>query len=406
MEINSRIELFKNMVCANYNVFFWSYSITGQYLDSSCENPYLFEQIFSYVGCKNNMIQHAANHTTPLILSTLLDIKWAVCMEAQEKSQRRIFVIGPILTDSISGESIRHRLRFMKDIVDDLWEDKVISLIKSLPVVSAASLQQIALMLHYCVTEEMCKAEDICYQYLHNEQGNSLQHTTDITRGNWSREHEQTLINNIREGNIHYRKTLESDTLTQYINSLYGKTKLHDIKYSSVVFIALCVRAAIDGGILSNSACDLGYFYIQSIDKCGSSAEINTIIQNMYDDFIHRVYRCIHFPGKSTAIQSCCEYINQHVEDRLTVSILAKQIGYADYYLTRKFKAETGHNLRDYIREVKVSRAKFLLSNSQLHIQEISDLLHFSSRNYFAVTFREVTGMSPAVYREKHTAGL
>nr|MCR5826633.1 AraC family transcriptional regulator [Oscillospiraceae bacterium] len=76
--------------------------------------------------------------------------------------------------------------------------------------------------------------------------------------------------------------------------------------------------------------------------------------------------------------------------------------GYAEYYLSRKFKAETGLSINNYIKIVKVERAKTLLLSTNLDIQEICDLLGFGSRSFFSQTFRKIVGVPPAAYREQH----
>ena len=79
---------------------------------------------------------------------------------------------------------------------------------------------------------------------------------------------------------------------------------------------------------------------------------------------------------------------------------LAARVGYTEYYLSRKFKEETGVSLNNYIKFAKVERAKFLLSSTDTSIQEISNRLGFCSRSYFGSTFQKIVGCSPADYRE------
>ncbi len=123
----------------------------------------------------------------------------------------------------------------------------------------------------------------------------------------------------------------------------------------------------------------------------------------MYDDFIHLVHKSRSNPDYSPQIQSCCEYIELHAEDKLTLGEIASRIGSADYSLSRKFTAETGYSINDYIKIVTVEKAKTLLLVSNLSIQEICDRLHFGSRSFFAETFREIAGTPPAAFREQNT---
>ena len=55
--------------------------------------------------------------------------------------------------------------------------------------------------------------------------------------------------------------------------------------------------------------------------------------------------------------------------------------------------------ISDFIKTVRIERAKILLKNPEYSIQEISDKLGFTTRNYFTRCFREVTGETPIEYR-------
>lgn len=91
----------------------------------------------------------------------------------------------------------------------------------------------------------------------------------------------------------------------------------------------------------------------------------------------------------------------QDIPDCKTVADAA-HIGYADYCLSRKCKAETGFSINNYIKIVKVEKAKTLLLSTDMSIRDICDRLHFGSRSFFAETFKEITGIPPAAYWEQN----
>lgn len=107
-------------------------------------------------------------------------------------------------------------------------------------------------------------------------------------------------------------------------------------------------------------------------------------------------------PKLTKQIQSCSDYIELHAEEKISISALAKRVGYADYYLSRKFKEETGESVNTYIKIVRIERAKLLLSTTRLSIQEISERLCFGTRSFFDDTFKKIAGVTPAAYREQN----
>ena len=80
-------------------------------------------------------------------------------------------------------------------------------------------------------------------------------------------------------------------------------------------------------------------------------------------------------------------------------------MGYTPYYFTRKFSKEMDMKVTDYIKQARIEYAQMELITTRKGIGEISDSLHFGSRNYFTKVFREITGMTPAAYREKYRRG-
>jgi AraC-like DNA-binding protein len=119
----------------------------------------------------------------------------------------------------------------------------------------------------------------------------------------------------------------------------------------------------------------------------------------MYHDFIYRVHHVRENPDYSNEIRKCCDYIRLSVERKIRTADLASLAGYTEYYLSEKFKKETGVSLNTYIRNVKTERAKVLLETTDLSIREIAYRLAFNTPNYFIQSFRETVGMTPAQYR-------
>ena len=180
-----------------------------------------------------------------------------------------------------------------------------------------------------------------------------------------------------------------------------GKDPLRQAKVSTSVFTTLVSRAAIEGGLSAEEAYSLGDSYIQAAENARNYDEVSSIPLLMYDDFVRRVHRCRTNPRLSPAVQTCCDYIEMHTNQKIRARDLATLVGYTEYYLTHKFKEETGFSVNDYVKNAKIERAKVLLKSTRMSIQEISDSLAFGTRNYFSRIFTEVTGYTPIQFREK-----
>ena len=95
------------------------------------------------------------------------------------------------------------------------------------------------------------------------------------------------------------------------------------------------------------------------------------------------------------------QYIMQHIDEAVTLSILAEALFVNRTYLSELFKKKTGITLAAYISGMKVQRAKELLANENLTIAEIAGLLSFKDVEYFSRLFKQRTSCSPSDYRKQ-----
>ena len=204
----------------------------------------------------------------------------------------------------------------------------------------------------------------------------------------------------VRNGDLNYRNALNTSSLISEGVPVRGRDPLRQAKTSVIVFTSLVCRAAIEGGLSPEEAYALGDSYIQSAEDARTYDDVWLIPAQMYDDFIHRVHRVKQDPKLSAPIAQCRDYIQMHLDEKIRARDLSALVGYTEYYITHKFKEETGLSVSDYVKHAKIERAKILLQSTELSIQELSEHLCFGSRNYFSRVFSEVVGCSPIEFRE------
>lgn len=100
------------------------------------------------------------------------------------------------------------------------------------------------------------------------------------------------------------------------------------------------------------------------------------------------------------------DYIEKNIDQDLSLIKIAEHVNFNSSYLSRLFKKAYGKTLSEYIWEYKLIKAKEMLSNSNLKINEIAVKLGFESRTYFARFFKRMTGITPKEYRIKFGFGI
>lgn len=171
-------------------------------------------------------------------------------------------------------------------------------------------------------------------------------------------------------------------------------------KNNGICSITLCTRAAIAGGLNSETAFQLSDLAIQRIESCSSVAEINHFTFKIITDLCQRVNALQKNPSSSPLINRIIRYINEHISERLIVDELANLVHTNRSFLSNKFKMEIGIPLTQYINKQKIAEAKHLLAHTDKSLAAISTYLSFSSQSHFQNTFKKVTGLTPAEYRK------
>ena len=100
-------------------------------------------------------------------------------------------------------------------------------------------------------------------------------------------------------------------------------------------------------------------------------------------------------------IQDVLAYINQHLAEDLSIDTLATHTYTSKFYLMRKFKANTGYALHQYIRSKRLLLARDML-RSDMPIAQIAGEVGFADYSTFSRAFREMFQCSPREYRNTH----
>ena len=87
-------------------------------------------------------------------------------------------------------------------------------------------------------------------------------------------------------------------------------------------------------------------------------------------------------------------YINDNIEKKLTISMIAEHCSLSPSYIKKVFKLYSNNSVINYVSTIKIEKAKQLLKIGMSN-KEISVILGFSDQNYFSAHFKKHTGRSP-----------
>lgn len=100
----------------------------------------------------------------------------------------------------------------------------------------------------------------------------------------------------------------------------------------------------------------------------------------------------------SPLVIKAVQYISNHLTDTIEATEIANTLYVSPEHLSRKFKADTGKTIPDYINSKRISMAKILLSRKSKNITDIAIQVGYRDSSYFSKAFKKAEGMSPTQY--------
>jgi transcriptional regulator GlxA family with amidase domain len=91
--------------------------------------------------------------------------------------------------------------------------------------------------------------------------------------------------------------------------------------------------------------------------------------------------------------------IEKHLNSELSLDVLAQSVNLSTSRLRHLFKAETGSTPAQYLKSLRMSRAKKLVETTFLNIKQIRCSIGVRDKGHFARDFERSYGLTPTQYR-------
>lgn len=384
------LQLYQKLILCGHNLYFWSYDANWDLISSNCPDKELLDLFF-----RINLPALPEDTSRPLVISNSLGLLWIADFQKKEQSIGQIHVIGPVFTEDVSLQNLEANLGRLH--LPSGIRKEFLAILNQIPILTITRLFEYGLMLHYCLTEEYLTSSDLQYPVTEKLSPKEMESHKD-THVSWAME--QELLKLVEEGNPDYKQ--RAARLVNMVNlaNLGNGDTLRHFKNTTIIFTALCTRAAIRGGLQPEIAYSLSDMYIRGIEASRNLGEITEVNSTMQEDFVHRVHQCRSHPELSPQTQKCCHYIQTHLNEKITMEALSTYVGYSETYLSKKFRKEKGITVTEYIVQQKIDMAKQMLRANEMPISDIAEYLCFSTQSYFCEQFRKATGQTPGEYRQ------
>lgn len=180
------------------------------------------------------------------------------------------------------------------------------------------------------------------------------------------------------------------ETLAPYITGNFDILKLY-----IAVHVADCIRSASYNGVPSNLTENLKKRAFVEITKARCNTDLLRIMDNLLKGLAEN-YQKYAANRYSSSVQRAIEYIHSQRFQPLFANDVANHLHLERTNLSRRFHLETGMTMTEYIHTVKTNLAEELIHSRNYSLMEISDLLGYSSYNYFCKVYKKYKRRLPS----------
>jgi two-component system response regulator YesN len=104
---------------------------------------------------------------------------------------------------------------------------------------------------------------------------------------------------------------------------------------------------------------------------------------------------------RSILIQQAKHYIDNNFDDPdLQMNKIAAQYNLSSNHFSTVFSQEIGEPFRDYLNNLRINRAKELLSTTSIMCSQVAYQCGYNDAHYFSTFFKKKTGFTPQAFRE------
>lgn len=181
---------------------------------------------------------------------------------------------------------------------------------------------------------------------------------------------------------------LKTELLTRNAAELLAIEQVELLPYSQIndpliVQIGIALKADLDSQKLG------GRLYAETM--------ATSLAVHLVRNYSSHHHKSIHLPSglSPTILKQVLDYINDHLEQDLSLEELASIAQISLYHFCRSFKQSTGFAPHQYVIRQRVERAKLLLKGGKMGVLEVALVCGFTHQSHLNRHFKRLTGVTP-----------
>lgn len=103
--------------------------------------------------------------------------------------------------------------------------------------------------------------------------------------------------------------------------------------------------------------------------------------------------------SRKDVVEKVLAYIEEHLEQEMTLKKIAEFAGYSRFHLNRMFMEETGDTIHRYVKDRRLTAAAQKLTGTEISIAQIAMEAGYHSQQAFSLAFKQKYSCPPGAYR-------
>ncbi len=211
----------------------------------------------------------------------------------------------------------------------------------------------------------------------------------------YSYDGERSLFSLIRVG--------DKPGVRRMLNTMLARMFLHSpqvvmVQAYAIEMMGYLVRAAIENNPVLERMLQYHCQWIDRILKADTFESLCWEVREILDEFMDTIY-LQGYNRTNRKAQEILDYMAREYRSGVSLDDIGRAVGLSSYRVAHLVKEATGKTVTQHIRQMRVREAQKLLLHTDMSYVDIAYTLGFSDHSYFIKQFRQLTGTTPARFR-------
>jgi AraC-like DNA-binding protein len=103
---------------------------------------------------------------------------------------------------------------------------------------------------------------------------------------------------------------------------------------------------------------------------------------------------------RAELVDDIIQYLDQNYASNITLKELAEHFYFSPFYLSRKFKLQTGYTINQYVINRRMGESERMLLFEDVSVKEIAQKNGYSNLQHFYAAFKKFTGYTPMEFKQ------